>query len=53
MMSLQREIDELMAVNAKLRAMKVKADRLKRGSAGRTGADSDGEMYQHSDESDE
>ena len=54
MMSLQREIDELMAVNTKLRQMKLKADRGKRSSAGRTAgqADSDGEMYQHSDESD-
>ena len=53
MISLQREIDELMAVNAKLRQMKLKADKLKRSSKGRDGADSDGEIYQQSDESDE
>ena len=53
MMSLQREIDELMAVNTKLRQMKVKADRIKRASSGRSGADSDGEIYQQSDDSDE
>ena len=53
MMTLQREMDELMQVNAKLRQMKVKADRGNRHSGVRSGADSDGELYQQSDSSDD
>ena len=47
MMALQREIDELLHVNTKLRQMKVKADK----SRGET--NDEGDAYQPSDESDD